>query len=76
MEGKYNMIRVYKSSIEKFYILSKDNADIYHYGKLSVGQTLISGFDSVEKFTSIDAFESKLMDLSLYEEYLENKENE
>ena len=70
------MIRVYKSSIEKFYILSKDNADIYHYGKLSVGQTLISGFDGVEKFTSIDTFESKLMELGLYEEYLQNKEDE
>lgn len=76
MEGKYNMIRVYKSSIEKFYILSKDNADIYHYGKLSVGQTLISGFDNAEKFTSIDIFESKLMELGLYEEYLQNKEDE
>ena len=70
------MTRIYKSSKEKYYILSKDNSDIYHYGKLSVGQTLISGFDNAEKFTSIDAFESKLKDLGLYEEYLENKENE
>ena len=66
------MIRIYKSSTEKYYILSKDNSDIYHYGKLSVGQTLISGFDSAEKFTSISAFESRLMELGLYEEYLEN----
>jgi hypothetical protein len=70
------MTRIYKSSKEKYYILSKDNSDIYHYGKLSVGQTLISGFDNAEKFTSIDAFESKLMELGLYEKYLENNENE
>ncbi len=70
------MIRIYKSSTEKYYVLSKDNTDIYHYGTLSIGQTLISGFDSVEKFTSISAFESRLMELGLYEEYLENKENE
>jgi len=70
------MIRIYKSSTEKYYVLSKDDLDIYHYGKLSVGQTLISGFDGVEKFTSISAFESRLMELGLYEEYLENKEDE
>lgn len=66
------MIRIYKTSTEKYYILSKGNSDIYHYGKLSVGQSLISGFDSVEKFTSISAFESRLIELGLYEEYLEN----
>lgn len=70
------MIRIYKSSTEKYYVLSKDDLDIYHYGKLSIGQTLISGFDGVEKFTSISAFESRLMELGLYEEYLENKEDE
>jgi hypothetical protein len=70
------MTRIYKSSKEKYYILSKDNSDIYHYGKLSVGQTLISGFDNAEKFISISAFESRLMELGLYEEYLENNENE
>ena len=66
------MININKTSTEKYYILSKDNLDVYHYGKLSVGQTLISGFDIAEKFTSISAFESRLMELGLYEEYFEN----
>jgi len=68
------MINIDKSSTEKYYVLSKDNADIYHYGKLSVGQTLISGLDTIEQFENEDEFLLRLdqINSNFKNEYLEN----
>lgn len=66
------MIKINKSDSIVFYILSSDSNGIFHYGKLELGQTLSSGFDSLETFQSQEKFEDRLRELDLYGEYIAN----
>lgn len=66
------MIKINKSDSIVFYVLSDESNQIFHYGKVEVGQTLKSGFDSLETFQSKELFEDRLREIGLYNEYIIN----
>jgi hypothetical protein len=64
------MIKINKSDSIVFYVLSDESNEIFHYGKVEVGQTLSSGLHSLETFQSKEKFEDRLRELDLYGEYI------
>jgi len=66
------MINIDKSNNIVYYIISDDEQTVFHFGKVEIGQTLISGLYSLETFQSKEPFEDKLRELGLYNEYIIN----
>lgn len=76
MEVEYNMIKIDKDISEKWFIVCDKNNKPIFFDKLSIGQELISGQQEVNIFNNHLEFETKLVELGIYEEYLQNKDNE
>jgi hypothetical protein len=70
------MIHIEKSSQIAYYIISNNAKTIFHFGKVEIGQTLVSGLDILEEYNLESEFIERLNELGLYEEYLENNTNE
>ena len=76
MEVEYNMITIDKDISEKWFIVCDNNNKPIFFDKLSIGQELISGQEKVDVFYNQSELETKLIELGVYEEYLQNKNNE
>jgi len=50
------MINIDKSNNIAYYIISNDEQTIFHYGKVEIGQTLISGLHTLEQFENEEEF--------------------
>lgn len=70
------MIKIDKDIYEKWFIVCDNNNKPIFFDKLLIGQELISGQQKVDIFNNHLEFETKLLELGIYEEYLQNKDNE
>lgn len=83
------MITIDKSNNIVYYIISDDEQTVFHFGKVEIGQTLISGLHTLQQFENEEEFLLRLdqinpnfkndyFDLTTDElnQYLENLNNQ